>query len=57
MTIEYDDLAWKREFEHAQTVQEWHKGRERRHKLKLLECAITHFNDEIKDHDHESNDQ
>ena len=57
MKTDYDERVNDEADEHAQTVQEWRKDRERQHKLKLLECAITHFNNEIKDDNNEINNQ
>ena len=48
---------WEREIKHAQEVQKQRKDREIKRKLKLLDGAINHFNNEVevKDNDNEIN--
>ena len=46
---------WEREIRHAQEVQKQRKDREIKRKLKLLDGAINHFNNEVKDNDNEIN--
>lgn len=46
---------WEREINHAQEVQKQRKDRETKRKLKLLDGAINHFNNEVKDNDNEIN--
>ena len=53
---EHEIADWEREIKHAQEIQKQRKDKEIKRKLKLLDDAINHFNNEAKDNDNEIND-